>query len=305
MERHDTTMRAARYLLGAGTIAIAMVATTTARVSAETTACIGEVPTVCGHVFSDQGTSDGDFQVGEGVSDITVVLTTLGGELVATATPNNPTMTSCSEGVSDPGCGYYSFDINEPGDYLVCIVLSGQSMDCSDTMEHPETQHVAGGTPGQTADFELPSDEPPPPPVWGSGTGTPGYWKNHSSAWPVDTIVIGDPALKTWSFTKEQAIALLSKPVAGDKTYTIFASLVSAMLNVYGDANNPVCIANEITDAHHWFSLYGGTVGVGSGVKAKSDAWVGGPTNPFKAAELIHTKMDDYNNGLLCAPHRN
>jgi len=300
MERYDTTMRAARYLLGAGTIAVAMVATTAERASAETTACIGEVPTVCGHVFTEVGTGDNSYQGGEGTADVTVVLTDSAGNIVATS-GSNPTSSGLCSDVLDPGCGYFSFDINEPGDYLVCIVLTGQSTDCR---EHSDAVHITGGTPGQFADFEIPSDAPPPP-VWGSGTGTPGYWKNHSNAWPVNTIVIGDPAVKTWTFTKEQAIALLSKAVAGDKTYTIFASLVSAMLNVYGNANNPECIANEITDAHHWFSLYGGTVGVGSGVKAKSDAWVGGPTNTFKAAELIHTKMDDYNNGLLCAPHRN
>ena len=201
-------------------------------------------------------------------------------------------------------CGYYYFDIPE-GDYLVCIVLQGQTTNCSDATEHPETQQVTGGVQGQIEDFEVPSDEPPPL-VWGSGTGTPGYWKNHPGAWPVNEIVIGDPAVKTWTLSKEQAIAAMSKPVAGDKSYTIFASLVSAMLNVHGDANNPVCIADDIEDAHHWFSLYGGGLaGVGSGVKAKSDAWVGGSTNTFKAGEPIHTNMDDYNNGKLCAPHRN
>ena len=297
-------MRGARYLLGAGTLAAALVAMTAGNVSAQTTECIGEIPTVCGHVFTETGTGDDTFQVGEGTSDAIVVLTDSEGNVVASATPSNPATTACSEGPSDPGCGYYSFDINEPGDYLVCLVLPGQSMDCSDATEHPETQHVTGGTPGQTADFEIPSNDPLPP-VWGSGTGTPGYWKNHSSAWPVNEVVIGDPAVKTWTFSKEQAIAFLSKPVAGDKTYTIFASLVSAMVNVYGNANNPECIADDIADAHHWFSTFGGTLGVGSNVKAKSDAWVGGPTNSFKAGEPIHTNMDDYNNGKLCAPHRN
>jgi len=301
MERHETMRHAARYLLGAGAIAVAMVATTADRASAETTACIGEVPTVCGHVFTEVGTGDDSYQPPEGTPGVTVVLTDTSGNVVATS-GSNPTSTNDCDVAMDPdSCGYYSFDINEEGDYLVCIVVGTQSMDCSDVTEHPETQHVTGGVPGQTADFELPSTTVPPP-VWGSGTGTPGYWKNHSGAWPVGEILIGDPAGQQWTYSKEQAIAFLNKPVAGDKTYTIFASLVSAMLNVYGDANNPECIADDIAKAHKWFSFYGP---VGKGIKAKSDAWVGGPTNTVGAGEPIHTEMDDYNNGKLCAPHRN
>jgi hypothetical protein len=35
---------------------------------------------------------------------------------------------------------------------------------------------------------------------------------------------------------------------------------------------------------------------VGSNVAASSDAWAAG--------EPLHLTMDNYNNGLLCAPHR-
>jgi hypothetical protein len=34
----------------------------------------------------------------------------------------------------------------------------------------------------------------------------------------------------------------------------------------------------------------------GSGVRASSDAW--------KIGEPLHRQMDNYNNGMLCAPHR-
>jgi hypothetical protein len=298
MERHETMMRAARYLLGAGTIAVAMVATTASPATAQTLECMGEAPTVCGHVFTEANMMDG-FQEGEGTENITVVVMSSDGMTVvdsSIAQASNPTLSNaCVEGANPLDCGYYSFDIfaEDGTDFQVCIVVDGQNLGCT---------HVTAGPKGQIVDFEVPNAPPPQNLVWGSGTGTPGYWKNHSSAWPVNEIVIGDPAVRSWTYTKEQAIAFLNKPVAGDKTYTIFASLVSAMLNVYGNANNPECIADDITKAHKWFSKYGP---VGGGIKAKSDAWVGGPTNTVGAGEPIHTEMDDYNNGKLCAPHRN
>ena len=36
--------------------------------------------------------------------------------------------------------------------------------------------------------------------------------------------------------------------------------------------------------------------GVGTGVHASSFAW--------KIGEPLHRQMDNYNNGMLCAPHR-
>ena len=61
------------------------------------------------------------------------------------------------------------------------------------------------------------------------GTGTPGYWKNHPSAWPspyTNGITIGGV-----TYTKSQVIAILSKP-GKDKRATMFSSLVLAILNV-------------------------------------------------------------------------
>jgi hypothetical protein len=118
------------------------------------------------------------------------------------------------------------------------------------------------------------------------GTGTPGYWKNHLDAWPVDEIVIGGI-----TYTKAEAIEWMETPVKGDKTLTMFPQLVSAVLNV--TIGNPSsCIADTIADAQAWMTSHP----VGSGVKANSDAWdVGGP---------LAWMLDQYNNGNLCAPHR-
>lgn len=123
-------------------------------------------------------------------------------------------------------------------------------------------------------------------PLTQPGTGTPGYWKNHPNAWPVADITVGGV-----TYTKAEAIAWMQR-VGKDKTTTMFASLVSAMLNV-GINNDASCVSSTIAAANDWMAAYGP---VGSGVAAKSTAWVEG--------EWMHQQMDDYNNGRLCAPHR-
>ncbi|MGC8786911.1 MAG: hypothetical protein ACP5Q1_05740 [Anaerolineae bacterium] len=134
--------------------------------------------------------------------------------------------------------------------------------------------------------YELYPDNPPPPPP-PPGTGTPGYWKNHPEAWPVESITIGGV-----TYTKAQAIALMKADKAKDKTYTMFAALVCAKLNLIL-GNESSCIALTVLAADQWMKKYGP---VGSGVKASSQAW--------KEGEPLYLKLDDYNNGLLCAPHR-
>lgn len=117
------------------------------------------------------------------------------------------------------------------------------------------------------------------------GTGTPGYWKNHPEAWPVDSIIIGED-----TYTKSKAIQLMGMP-DGDKSYTMFRGYVAAFLNVQ-IGNESSCIASELTAAYNWLDIHE----PGSKVKASSAAW--------KVGEPIYTTLDNYNNGLLCAPHR-
>ena len=77
-----------------------------------------------------------------------------------------------------------------------------------------------------------------------------------------------------------------------DKTTTMFSSLVPAMLNVR-IGNDGSCVNSAIAAANAWMATYGP---VGSNVAAASYAWTVG--------EPLHIQMDSYNNGLLCAPHR-
>ena len=122
--------------------------------------------------------------------------------------------------------------------------------------------------------------------VTNPGTGTPGYWKNHPGAWPTEVIVVGGV-----TYTKQQAIAIMNTAPRGDKTYNMFAQLVSAMLNVM-IGNDPSCIAATIEAADAWMRDHP----PGSGVSASSAAW--------KVGEPLHERLDAYNNGKLCAPSR-
>jgi hypothetical protein len=129
--------------------------------------------------------------------------------------------------------------------------------------------------------------EPPEPPQ-DPGTGTPGYWKNHPEAWPVDEIVIGGTP-----YERDDAIELMGMPEKGDKTYTLFRAYVSAFLNgLIG--NNTTCVDSEIAGAHDWLAAHP----VGSKVKA------GGKDSPWNVGEPMYILLDTYNNGGLCAPHR-
>jgi len=118
------------------------------------------------------------------------------------------------------------------------------------------------------------------------GTGTPGYWMNHPDAWPVCDICIGEE-----TYTKAEAIAAIKHPTAGDKTYTLFAALVAAKLNVL-IGNCSCCICSIISQADEWFVFHPLDIGV----TGDSDCW--------KWGEPLYYWLDVYNNGGLCAPSR-
>jgi len=69
---------------------------------------------------------------------------------------------------------------------------------------------------------------------------------------------------------------------------------VAAKLNV-GIGNDPSCIASTIAAADAWLTTYP----VGSNVLGSSAAWSGAG-----GGETIHDTLDAYNNGQMCAPHR-
>ena len=133
------------------------------------------------------------------------------------------------------------------------------------------------------------------------GTGTPGYWKNHTDVWPMigDSIYIGDwnhnwqcdPAETCLELSSDQALAALNNPPKGDMTWNLARALVAAWLNVSA-GNDASCIATTIELATGWLDYHG----LGGGVAGGDAAWV--------EASGWAADLDDYNNGLLCAEHR-
>jgi hypothetical protein len=130
-----------------------------------------------------------------------------------------------------------------------------------------------------TADYNMSCNNPPP-------VGTPGYWKNHPAAWPEPVITVGGH-----TYTRERALMLMSTQENGDKTYNLFRHLVAAKLNVLHGSESS-CIEGDLLTADNWMALHA----PGSGVKARSTTW--------QRIAPVSQKIDDYNNGLLCAAHR-
>lgn len=227
------------------------------------------------HDLNQNGIQD---QGEPGIPDVTGQLFDCAGNLVATTTTD--------------ANGYYLFADLIPGDYFVQVTApAGYAFSPQDQGADDALDSDADVTTGAMACTTLVGGEndlnwdaglyllPTNP-----GTGTPGYWKNHPEAWPVEVITIGGI-----TYTKAQAIAKISLP-DGDKRNTLFRALVCATLNVI-IGNDSSCIADTIAAGNTWWATYSANP-----VKASSMAW--------KVGEPIYLKLDAYNNGLLCAPHR-
>lgn len=116
-------------------------------------------------------------------------------------------------------------------------------------------------------------------------TRTLGYWKNHACQWPVNQITIGGQ-----TYTKTQAINLMNQYWKQDKTYLMFAQLVSTKLNLIRGTDSE-CLGDTVAQADAWMTAHP----PGSHVYGNSQAW--------KIGEPLEKILDNYNNGRLCAPH--
>jgi hypothetical protein len=284
MERYNSIMRAARYVISVGTFAVALVGAAASPAAAEDCVPVGSEGSdnvICGTVKN---------------SDNTAVV----GVLVTATFTDEFGMPGDSSAFTD-GMGFFKLESLPAGTITVVVNIPPPSVVTPPSIEVTVELDDMGnptGTPNQNFVVSLPS------PNLGIGTGTPGYWKNHPEAWPAAGVTVGGvfyaktsaptPGNDIWD-----AIAKMGK-VSGDKTYSMFAALVSAILNTTPAApgalppNNPSCISATIASANDWLADHP----VGSGVKASSGDWQ-------LAAQEWHQLLDDYNNGKMCAPHRN
>jgi len=256
--------------------------------------------TVCGFVWNDTN-KNGVQDAGETGIEGAKVTVTVGSDTLTWDTGPD---------------GYYYFNVPD-GTYTISVTppLGFQpSPDHQGTDSTTDSNGVPDGL-GNSVATDVPVVGPENPDtdfgffvkaVLNPGTGTPGYWKNHPDAWPVSTITVGGV-----TYTKDQAIYWLGK-VGKDKSVTMFSSLVPAMLNVL-IGNDSSCVASTIEAANTWMATHP----VGSNVPASSTAWSGegvqapqtdSPTMDLMmtpmSGQAMHEQMDNYNNGRLCAPHR-
>jgi SdrD B-like domain len=266
----------ATRLKAAGLAALLVPLASIAVVKAEPRSCLSG-GAVCGVVWNDLN-NNGIREAGEPA--IMGAVITLGG--ISTSTND---------------AGYYQFGDVGGGVFQVsAMVPPGMQVSPNDigSDDTVDSDGIADGAGNSVATITLPDDSPfssdtdfgfSVSPVQNPGTGTPGYWMNHPEAWPADITIGG------FLYTRDEAIAWIQKS-GKDRTTTMFASLASAKLNVQ-NGNDPSCVQGTIDEADAWMAKYGP---VGSNVHAASLAW--------KIGEPLHRLMDNYNNGVLCAPHR-
>jgi len=210
---------------------------------------------------------------------------------VKTGDTTSPNWSACkANNTGTDTNGLYCFGMDGPGTYKVRVAASnfdpGQPLaGKSSTTGGDSLTRTLSTSNVLTYDFGYNTA----PPSTSPGTGTIGYWKTHPEAWPVQSITLGNV-----TYTKTQAIALLNTPSRGDKSIDLAKQLIGAKLNVLV-GNAASCISATITAADAWLILHP----VGSHVSGSSAAWTTG------GGGVLHDTLDNYNNGRLCAPHRN
>jgi len=79
-----------------------------------------------------------------------------------------------------------------------------------------------------------------------------GSWKNHPSAWPVGTLMLGSQ-----TYTQDELLALFDTPPGGDASVILAHQLIAAKLNVANGAD-PTPISATISDADRLLSGFTG-----------------------------------------------
>lgn len=117
---------------------------------------------------------------------------------------------------------------------------------------------------------------------------SPGYWKNHPDEWSQEAWRPDQGYLLNGIWVdKTMALDLMNRPVAGDKSITLFKAWAAAM-NVCYECRIECASAQSATvAAKNWLSKY-----LLAGVRGNSDAW--------KEGEPIYLKLDYYVNGNGC-----
>jgi hypothetical protein len=141
-------------------------------------------------------------------------------------------------------------------------------------------------TPSPTPTPEIPTPTPSPTP-----TATPsgfcpltiGYWKNHSNAWPVNSLMLGSK-----TYTKAELLSILNNTGGGDASMILAVQLIAAKLNIAA-GSDPAPIASTITHADGLLSPFSG----------KLPYHVAPSSNIGQMMVSDGSTLDNYNNGRL------
>jgi hypothetical protein len=178
---------------------------------------------------------------------------------------------------------------SDTGGPFKCKVANGKrsceskptSCACTDTDTGPGGS-AGGGKPGAGTS----------PAAGGQCTLTQGYWKNHASAWPVQSLTIGGV-----SYSKEQLLEIFRTPPAGDVSHNLAHQLIAAMLNA-ASGDSTAQIGGTITEAQAWMTKQKDADGrLPYGVSDACSCAAG------TSATDLSSKLDAYNNGKLGVPH--
>jgi hypothetical protein len=126
----------------------------------------------------------------------------------------------------------------------------------------------------------LPTTTPQPA---GRCPKTQGYWKNHSNAWPVTSLLLGS---KTYS--KSELLNLLATSSTSDASLILARQLIAAKLDI-ANGSDPSPVSATIADADSRLSAFPGKLPYN--VKPSSAAG--------KAMSSDANRLDSYDNGAL------
>lgn len=115
-----------------------------------------------------------------------------------------------------------------------------------------------------------------------------GYWKNHTSAWPVTRLTLG-----TIDYSQAELLNILKQPVKGNGYITMAHQLITAMLNVESGVTADAETAQAIVDAN---ALIGGSVvpPIGSGkIASKLTSSLNGELASFNEGSVGHGQCSE------------
>src|SRR5262249_57457640 len=83
------------------------------------------------------------------------------------------------------------------------------------------------------------------------------FWKNHPSAWPVGTLMLGSQ-----TYTQSELLGVLQMRTAHDASLKLADQLIAAKLNI-ASGSDPTTIGTTVADADRLLAGFGGKLPYG------------------------------------------